>query len=96
MTLDKFYEPLLPHRLGPSVLSLSFVSTSLQAGQTKTIRSGTSPSLGTERISFITLPQDGQRRIGWLSGAIIGAAPVWRGLFKRDLGLSKLPLEFVH
>ena len=53
----------------------SFTSTSLQDVQETTIKGGSPSDRGTLRISFMTPPQAGQRRIARLSAKTMIANP---------------------
>ena len=57
----------------------SFTSTSLQDVQETTIRAGSPSGRGTLRTSFMTPPQEGQRRIARLSAKIMVANPISEG-----------------
>ena len=58
----------------------SFTCVSLQERQATTDKSGSPPCLWTLRTSFMMSPQEGQRRIGRLSGKTMIANPVYPAL----------------
>jgi len=70
-----------PQSPGPYAARVtSFTCVSLQERQATTDKSGSPPSLWTLRTSFMMSPQEGQRRIGRLSGKTMIANPVYPAL----------------